>query len=218
MIFVSRVSSSFAYLSLTLVYIFLEALLPFKCASYHEDAIANMRADAQQVTFSATYQSSKKRRRSKGETDGEEERERKRASARQRDAWLRHRCAAKSNLKEWLVHLFHGRNNSLLNTLPSRTFQGVCWHYAALSTAQWRIVPPPRSSTFSTVRKYRGIEIGGRQLLLLATLEKLNLIWLVPEILRPSNFLSVARRISSPFLTLSHSSSLFPSLFLFRPI
>lgn len=45
--------------------------------------------------------------------------------------------------------------------------------------------------------------------MLLATLEKLNLIWLVPEILGPSNFLSVARRISSPFLTLSHSFSLF---------
>lgn len=119
---------------------------------------------------------------------GEKEKERE-GRERKRDAWLRCRYAAKSNLKEWLVHLFHGWNNGLLNTLPSRTFQGVCWHYAALSTAQWRIVLPPpprplRSSTFSTVRKYRGIEIGGRQLLLLATLEKrLNLIWLVPEIL-----------------------------------
>lgn len=63
----------------------------------------------------------------------------------------RSRCcyAAESNLKEWLVHLFHEWNNGLLNTLSSRTFQGVCWHYVALLTVQWRIVPLPRSSTFS---------------------------------------------------------------------
>lgn len=129
------------------------------CISHRE--IANMKANIQPVTFSAIYES--RRERGEGPEEGK------------RDAWLRHRCAAKSNLKEWLVHLFHGRNNGLLNTFSSRTFQGVCWHYAALSTVQWRIVPPPsspsRSSTSSTVRKYRGIEIGGRQLLLLAALE-----------------------------------------------
>lgn len=160
--------------------------------------IANIKVNIQLVIFSEIYESRKRRKLKKKKQRESEREERKRERGgegeqvgreREKDAWLRCRCAAKSNLKEWLVHLFHGWNNGLLNTLPSRTFQGVCWHYAALSTAQWRIVPPPpprplRSSTFSTVRKYRGIEIGGRQLLLLTTLEKrLNLIWLVPEIL-----------------------------------
>lgn len=118
---------------------------------------ANINANIQSATFSSICESSR------GRGEGL-----KKKKERKREA---HDCgAAKSNLKEWLVHLFHGRNNGLLNTLPWRTFQGVCWHYAALSTAQWRIVPPPstpsRSSMFSTVRKYRGIEIGGRQLLL----------------------------------------------------
>lgn len=73
-------------------------------------------------------------------------------------------------------------------------------------------MPPPRSSTFSTVREYRGIEIGGRQLLLLATLEKLNLIWLVPEILGLVISCQSLDASHPPFLTLSHSSSLFLAL------
>jgi hypothetical protein len=91
------------------------------------------------------------RRGSKSEEEAARQRKRERMRERERGerkrgrtrTWLRRCCAAKSNLKEWLVHLFHGRNNGLLNTLPSRTFQGVCWHYVAPSMAQWRIVPMP---------------------------------------------------------------------------
>lgn len=39
--------------------------------------------------------------------------------------------AAKSNLREWLVQLFHERDKSLLNSLVSRTFELVCLRYGA---------------------------------------------------------------------------------------
>lgn len=87
---------------------------------------------------------------------------------------------------------------------PFKAFADITLH---CRRQQWRIVPPPpmppRSSMFSfQVRKYRGIEIGGRQLLLFfATLEKiLNPIWLVPEILSLVISLSVVRFRGPRFL------------------
>lgn len=44
-----------------------------ECASCHEVAIANTKEDVEQVTFSVTYESPKKRRRPKGETEGDRE-------------------------------------------------------------------------------------------------------------------------------------------------
>lgn len=74
------------------------------------------------------------------------------------------------------------RNNSLLNGLfPSRTFQGVCWHCVAPSRGQWRIVPP-QSSAFSSVRKYRRIEIAWKTTVALRQPLKARLISLTNEI------------------------------------
>lgn len=128
-----------------------------------------MKTDVQAVTFLAICESSRKR--------GEDSRKRKREGGKReketRDCgavlcgqikFKRMTRTLVSRAEQWPFE------HTPLEDLSRRLLTLRC----TVETAQWRIVPssspslPPRrrSSTFSTVRKYRGIEIGGRQLLL----------------------------------------------------